>query len=200
MLIVQNCFSQEYTFDTFLEYTHTQSKESEFYLTNSSNDAYYFLSINGPTTIYGRIIDFKFNMIHLFDILEVGNTLKFKHIFSGGKSNYQGENKKVYEASEKKIDSSTKEIALIIFKNKRKKQIESKITIILEKSEDKFCNTLLNIFSHSRAKDAKFFLENGIILSYKTERDDGSISETKLSKREKINTILSVKATPVKHN
>ncbi len=126
MFFFQNSFSQEYAFDNFYEYKGGNSELTNFYLLNSKDDSYYLNSFNGSKLIYGKLRDTKRNTIHDYEILNQENSIRFNYQYSRKFYRDTYGNNFVVETSETKIDSTKREIKIIVFKNKRKKTIELK--------------------------------------------------------------------------
>ncbi len=186
-------------FDNFLEYKYKGKIGSTFfYLTNTKNDSYILNNYYGSDTMYGKIRDYNNNIFHELEILTTDTILKFKYLYSLKYSRNNYGSKFIVESFVNEIDSTSREIKIVVFKNKRKKKIECKIDLIVENSDDFFCNQILYSLSHGRLINKNFKIEKGTILNYKVEFPNGFKTEIKLIKKQKINTILSISKEQLK--
>ena len=196
----QNGFSQEYTFDSYYEYKTLNNGSTNFYFINSKDNSYFLNGTHGSESIYGTVIDLKKNITHEYEVINHENSIQFNYLFSKKYNLDTYGSNFVVETSEKEIDSTKREIKIVIFKNKRKKKIECVVDILIENSDDLFCNQLLNAFSHGRLKNTNFKIDKGILLNFKVDFQNGFKVETKLIKKQKINTLLSISKEEIKYN
>ena len=104
-------------------------------------------------------------------------------------------------ATPKKIENTTIcKISLLAIASNALEGIICSTNFCIENSDDLFCNQLLNAFSHGRLKNTNFKIDKGILLNFKVDFQNGFKVETKLIKKQKINTLLSISKEEIKYN
>ncbi len=193
LFFFQDGFSQEYRFDTLYEYN-----SCSFYLVNSKDNSYYLNSSKGSKTVYGTVRDSKEKTIHEYELVNHDDSIEFNYLYSVNVNLYPHGYGFVVESSEKKIDSTKREVNIIIYRNKRKKMIECEMTLLIENSDNLFPNQLLNAFCHGKLANTNFKIDKGTLLSFNS-KVPGHIVEGTLTKKQQINTLLSISKEQMKY-
>ncbi len=196
-MIFQNIFCQEYHFNRFLEYKDTKHNFIDVYLINTKDNSYSLelRTVYGKDSIYGVISDYKREIKHQYKVINIKDTIQFNYMNSI-KNYYHSYyvSKKLIEESKKEIDSTTKEIEILIYRNKRKKKVDWKINLLIKNSEDSLPMNILGSFTrHERLLNKDINIKTGIILNMLIENSDGEKHEIKLINHSEINTMLSNK-------
>lgn len=192
LFFFQNILCQEYQyhFDTFLEYKGVSGFIRSSFI-NSANDSYLLNISHGDETMYGRIWDYRDNVMHEFEAIQDDNIITFKYLYSRKIYNNNQRYKHI-DISEKAIDSTKKEYKIVIFDNKKRTKINCKIDFTIEDSNDLFPNRFLKSFTHGRLANSDFKVEKGILSKIKVEFRNGHNNEAVLFKNQKTNTLLTI--------
>ena len=195
----QNSFSQEYTFDNFYEYNTVYG--TNFYMNNSTNENYLFYGYTRGETIYGYIFDFNTNEFHYYDVANYNNSVSFTYSHSYSRKNEMcscdKDGKRVsYTYTTESIDSLKTKITITKIKTKRNGKIKflGKVELSYENNEKYiFYSNHLRLYSHHFLVCNKVFsVPNKLPIKVFYDYHNGVIATSNLTKRKKINTLLSL--------
>lgn len=193
LFFLQYSMSQEFYFDTILEYKELKSLASYSYSINSKDGTYYLYTNHGIRSDFPTIIDSNQNVKHEFEALNRDDSTHFKYLQSKELIVDPYGSNFVVEQFEKKVDSTRSDIKIVVFKNKRKKKIECEIDILIDNSDSIFCNQLLYTFCHGRLNNTNFSIRKGNLLRFKIVFENSFKIEMNLINKEKTNLILTAK-------
>ncbi|NMH24859.1 hypothetical protein [Flavobacterium solisilvae] len=197
----QSFFCQEYHFDGFLEYKDSKDDNRyHMYFYNSNDESYELWVFDRSGEIYGGITDTKKKLIHEHEVINNGDSIKFNYRCSRKweeESNYYRTNP-FYNVTKKEIDSTKTEVTILIYRNEKKKRVDSKIEIIIDNSELIANKNIIFPLVHGINLNNIFPEIRGIPTSIKIKNRYGFKTTHTLVRKEKINTILTVDNIKIK--
>ncbi len=193
----QSIYCQDYSFDYMLEYEDVKNGYSSFLLINQKNDSYILKTSEGSQDIYGTIRDSKNDISHEYDLKNVDTDLQFNYLYSR-KYNAHTKNTFFFEISEVDIDSTKKEVRILVYKNEKRNKLLRKIEVILDLSVEFAFEKIMNYYTHGTFANSTLKISKGIPLILKVDYMNGFTYELKLVKKQIINTVLSISKKQMK--
>ncbi len=169
---------------------------------NSKNDNYFLWGYGINDLMYCNILDLKNKNIHHLMVSNSDSDLEFEYDFSRKTfSNYKENSNIIFDSSKVYLDSlQTKNIYKKYKVSSRgKRKYLGKIEVQYDNSDFVFHANTLKHFSHH------FFNINGILnfntklpLKFSIDKNDGKVINFHLTKKQKINSLLSISDEQIK--
>ena len=201
----QDSYSQEYTFDNYYEYNSDNG--TKFFMTNSGNENYLFFGYTGNQTIYGYIVDFNSNEYHYFDVENTNDSVSFTYTYSKKitECSCDIEEKNVtYTYSVESIDSLKSKTIVNKIKIKKNGKIKPIAKLELSYQNDEtyiFYPSHLNFYLHHfHITNELIGIKNKLPLKIDVFYNNERTFTSSLSKRKKINTLLTISKEQIKYS
>jgi hypothetical protein len=194
LFIINAVYGQEYNFDSFYEYKSI-SNNSVFFFVNSTNSDYFFYGFSNSEITSGYINDIKKNEFHYFNFSNQNNLVTFEYSYTRQIFSFPFSfNKKYnYEYASVEIDSASNKLRIDKLKIRNNKKI-GHCELYYQNNDFVFHDSILKFYSHGFFDDRDLeFTNNRLPYSININRYDGNFLKLTLSRKEKINLILSTK-------
>lgn len=199
--ICQFAFSQEYHFDSY--YFYNSKDGDRFFMINSNNDNYFLWGYGTNDLMYGNIIDFKEKEIHHLSISNSSKDLEFKYEYSlKGISGPKERSNIIFDTSKVHIDSLQTRYIYKKFKvsSRGKRKYLGKVEVEYDNSDFVFHAITLKHFSHHFFNINEISaVNNKLPLLFSIDNNDGKVINFNLTKKQKINTLLSISNEQIKY-
>ena len=193
-------YSQEFIYDTFLQYKSSFSGNIDFYMVNSLKNVDLFTGYNinrKDFEIHGFIFEEKNQTYHKFKIFNLEKSISFVYQKSEKKENSDNKNlpKYYFKQIETLIDSTRTKVLILGYKSPKMKRVQRSIEIIYENSDIKFNEQFLNSFSHGAFFNTDFKMSIGIPIKIITDYKNGNVDTFERITKKTITTKLIIPKT-----
>jgi len=189
-LIISKLFiiEKNYDFNTIVEITSSESNNSHFFMFNDDNDDYYLsFYTDWEYKKKGIIFDNKNFKKHHFEITDLTQNLKYiksEEFFPDQKNKTFIEY--YFEVVEKEIDSSTKLLNILKYKNTKKKKLQNAIDLTVGHSNITVDEKFLNHFCHGYFLNTSFKLSFALPKSITVYKNNNTTEIFQLTRLDKI--------------
>jgi hypothetical protein len=199
--LCQNGFGQEYKFDSFYEYK-TSSNRIIFFFVNSLDSTYFFYGFSDSGGITGYINDMKKHEFHYYNLTNSNDLVTFEYVNSRKQYSFPlAYNKKIeYEYSIIEKDSINSNLKIEKFKKRKKRKDLGICELQYQKNDFVFHDSILIFYSHGFFDDRNLkFTNNRLPSSIKINKDNNQFWKITLTKKQKIDTFLSLSKGQIKY-
>ncbi len=193
-------YSQEFIYDTFLQYKSSFSGNIHFYMVNSSQNTDLFTGYNiyrKDFEMHGFILEEKNQTYHKFKVFNLEKSISF--VYQKSEKKEKSENEKIqkfyFKQIETLIDSTRTKVLILGYTSPKMKRIQRSIEIIYENSDIKFNEEFLNSFSHGAFSNTDYKISIGIPIKIITDYKNGNVNTFERITKKTITTKLIIPKT-----
>lgn len=188
-------FGQEYFFDTFYQYVDKKFGRSAVHLQNSKDNNYGFNTGINAVNKFGHIYDCKKNISHEHEIKNVNGGVEFTYLYSSDSKPATKIyiNTHVFDHQIKTIDSLNTEVTIAAYRNIKKRRIDRKIKVIIQKSSVDNTEYFINYYTHGTFINSDFSFPPGTPTQIEVDYCNGNHYIYDLVTKKSIQTKLVIK-------
>lgn len=197
--------TREYKFDRYYEYLSDQNTVC-FFMLNSVDDHYLFIGRSNKEGMSGFIYDYKAHEYHYYGVANGSKGVTFSYEDS---RRLQGvypnpyDKRIQFDYKVTVLDSVRESVKIVRYRQNRKRKDLAEVTLVYDKAngEEVFHDLALTFFSHHLFDKRRIeTLNNRLPVSIAYDYYNGATSSFKLTKKQKINTWLTISKGQLKYN